>query len=133
MLTMSKTQMSRAVAALVAIALAFLLDGSDIGSADAQAAAAPARPATAPGIVVANPPAGPAPVAAPPPAALAPAAPAAAAAAGAGAATPRVIVIDRNFILQRSSAGQDMMSQVQNLTKAAETQFRTEETQLATE
>jgi Skp family chaperone for outer membrane proteins len=124
-------QLSRAAAAFAVIMFALLVQASDIGSADAQAATAPARPATAPGIVVANPPAGPATVATPPPAAPAPA-PAAAAAAS-GAATPRIIVIDRNFILQRSSAGQDMMSQVQNLTKAAETQFRTEETQLATE
>jgi outer membrane protein len=42
-------------------------------------------------------------------------------------------VIDRNFILQRSSAGQDMLNQVQTLSKAAETEFKTQEQQLATE
>jgi outer membrane protein len=42
-------------------------------------------------------------------------------------------VIDRTYILQRSSAGQDMMTQAQNLSKAAETEFKTQETALATE
>ena len=42
-------------------------------------------------------------------------------------------MIDRNFILQRSSAGQDMVNQVQNLSKQSETEFKTQETQLATE
>ena len=42
-------------------------------------------------------------------------------------------MIDRNFILQRSSAGQDMVNQVQTLSKQAETEFKNQETQLATE
>jgi outer membrane protein len=67
----------------------------------------------------------------------APAAPAAgagaAAAAGDGAPVPRVVVIDRNFIMQRSAPGRDMLAQTQNLTKAAETQFKKEEETLATE
>src|SRR5438874_2284449 len=50
-----------------------------------------------------------------------------------GPPAPRIIVIDRNFILQRSSAGQDMLNQAQNLSKVAETEFKTQETQLATE
>ncbi len=76
------------------------------------------------------------PVAAPTATARAPAATAATApapAAANGPPTPRIIVIDRNFILQRSSAGQDMVNQVQNLSKQAETEFKTQETQLATE
>src|SRR5882672_4913730 len=104
-------------AALAALIFALFLDGSDIGPADAQAAAAPAP--TAPNIVVA-PPAAPAAAAAPAPAA-------------AGVPAPRLIVIDRAFILQRSSAGQEMLAQAQNLSKQAETQFKTEEGQLATE
>jgi Skp family chaperone for outer membrane proteins len=71
-------------------------------------------------------------VAAPAPAVAGVPAPAVAGAAPAGTA-PRIIVIDRNFILQRSSAGQDMLNQVQTLSKAAETQFKTEEQALATE
>jgi len=55
------------------------------------------------------------------------------AAAQSGPPAPRIIVIDRNFILQRSSAGQDMVNQVQNLSKQAETEFKNQETQLATE
>ena len=108
----------RSVAVFTALIFALFLDSSDVGTADAQAAPAPA---SAP-IVVAPPtgaPAGP-PAAAP-------------AAAAAGVPTPRIIVIDRAFILQRSSAGQEMMAQAQNLSKQAETQFKTEEGQLATE
>jgi Skp family chaperone for outer membrane proteins len=70
-------------------------------------------------------------VVATPPAAPAPAA--AAATAAAAAAAPRIIVIDRQFILQRSAAGQEMLAQAQNLSKQAETQFKTEEGQLAAE
>lgn len=55
------------------------------------------------------------------------------AAAPNGPPTPRIIVIDRNFILQRSSAGKDMVNQVQTLSKQSETEFKTQETQLATE
>jgi outer membrane protein len=106
-------------AALAALIFALSLDGSDIGPADAQAAPAPAP--TAPNIVVA------------PPAAPAAAAAAAPAPAAAGVPAPRLIVIDRAFILQRSSAGQEMLAQAQNLSKQAETQFKTEEGQLATE
>src|SRR6266550_2454818 len=60
------------------------------------------------------------------------AAPAQAAANG-GPPVPRIIVIDRNAIMQRSLAGKDMVTQTQNLSKTAETQFRTEETALQTE
>ena len=140
---MSKTHHLRAAAALAAFTLTFLIAGPDNGPADAQAAPAPAT-ATTPGIIVANPPAGPsattpgivvarppaAPVAAAP---VAPAPTAAAALAGAAGATPRIIVIDRNFILQRSSAGQDMINQSQNLSKQSETQFKTEEAALNAE
>jgi len=45
----------------------------------------------------------------------------------------RIIVIDRNLILQRSSAGKDIVAQMQNLSKQADTQFRTEQTQLQSE
>ena len=119
---MSKTSYLRATAALAALIFALFLQSSDIGPVAAQAAPAPAP--AAPNIVVATPPAGPpaAPQAAP-----------AAAAAAAAAAAPRIIVIDRTFILQRSSAGQEMMTQAQNLSKQAETQFKTEEGQLAAE
>jgi Skp family chaperone for outer membrane proteins len=129
---MSKIHHLRAATALAALTLALVLNGSDRGTQSAMAAPAPAA---APNIVIANPPTTGAIVAAPP-AALAPAAQApaaAAAAAAAGAAQPRIIVIDRNFILQRSSAGQDMLNQVQTLSKAAETEFKNQETALATE
>jgi outer membrane protein len=131
---MSKTHHPRAAATLAAFTLAILVAGSYEGPADAQAAPAPAAAATAPGVVVAKP--GTAPVSTAP----APAAPAASAAAPAGASVagqtgtvPRIVVIDRNFILQRSSAGQDMITQSQTLSKAAETQFKTEEAALQTE
>lgn len=75
--------------------------------------------------------------AAPAPRAAVPAGPGAAAAApaaaGGEAPVPRVVVIDRNFIMQRSAPGRDMMTQTQNLTKAAETQFKKEEEALTTE
>jgi outer membrane protein len=87
------------------------------GAAPPAGAAIPAAPAPAP--------AG-APAAAPPPAA---------AAAGAASAvqTPRIIVIDRQQLLQRSAAGKDIFTQTQTLSKQLETQLRTEETQLQTE
>jgi len=129
---MSKTHHLRAAAALAALTLALVLSGSDRGIDSASAAPAPA-PAAAPNIVIANPPTTGAVVAAPPAAALAPAAPAAVAGAAAGAAAPRIIVIDRNYILQRSSAGQDMLNQVQTLSKTAETEFKNQEQALATE
>jgi outer membrane protein len=116
---MSKTHQLRAATALAALTLALVLSGSDHGTNGALAAPAPA----APNIVIAN-----------PPAAGAPAAPAAApAAAAASASQPRIIVIDRNYILQRSSAGQDMLNQVQTLSKTAETEFKTQEQALAAE
>jgi Skp family chaperone for outer membrane proteins len=135
---MSKIRHLRAATALAALTLALVLNGSESGIPSALAAPAPAAPA--PNIVVARPPAAGTAVVAPPAApaaAIAPAAPppgaVAAAPGGAGAAQPRIIVIDRNFILQRSSAGQDMLGQVQNLTKAAETEFKNQEQALATE
>jgi Skp family chaperone for outer membrane proteins len=117
-----------------------LSSGSDSGSFQALAATAPLS--AAPNAVVAPPSAPPALApAARAPAIPAPAAPALAApppiaaapAAAGGPPAPRIIVIDRTYILQRSSAGQDMMTQAQNLSKAAETQFKTEEGALATE
>jgi outer membrane protein len=133
---MSNTHHPRAAATLAAVTLALLLAGSEGGPADAQAAPAPAAAGTAPGVVVARP--GTAPVAtspAPPPAAVAPAAPAPAGAVAAGQAgtVPRIVVIDRNFILQRSSAGQEMITQSQALSKAAETEFKAQEVALQTE
>lgn len=50
-----------------------------------------------------------------------------------GPPAPRIIVIDRNFILQRSTAGQDILNQTQNLSKSAETEFKNQETQLQAE
>ena len=89
---------------------------------------APTAPAAgAPGATVAPIPAtstAPAAAAAPPAGAPPPAA------ASAGVAQPRIVVIDRQLILQRSSAGKEMVTQTQNLSKQAETQFRTEETAL---
>jgi outer membrane protein len=123
-LTMSQTPYLRAITALAALIFALSLGSSDNGPVQAQAAPAPA-------------PAAPAAVVAPPPGALAPApapaAAAAAAAAAAGAAAPRIIVIDRQFILQRSAAGQEMLAQAQNLSKQAETEFKAQEGQLAAE
>jgi Skp family chaperone for outer membrane proteins len=60
-------------------------------------------------------------------------APAAAPVAQNGPPAPRIIVIDRNYILQRSSAGQDVVNQTQNLSKAAEAEFKNTETQLQAE
>jgi outer membrane protein len=145
---MSKRHQLTIAASFGALSLAVLIAQSQSGPAHAQAA--PAAPATAPGVVVARPPATTAPAAAAsgavvarPPAA-APAAPAAAGPAApppgtgltvpaGGGAIPRVIVIDRNFILQRSSAGQEMLQQAQNLSKQAETEFKTQEAALTTE
>jgi Skp family chaperone for outer membrane proteins len=53
-----------------------------------------------------------------------PAAPAAAPAAGPPA--PRIIVIDRNAILRASAAGKSMMNQAQNLSRQADTEFKTQ-------
>ena len=89
--------------------------------------------APAPGGAIAAQPA--APLAAPAPAAAA--APAGAAPAGVAAASavqsPRIVVIDRQQLLQRSAAGKDIFTQTQALSKQLETQLRTEETQLQTE
>jgi outer membrane protein len=72
-----------------------------------------------------------------PAAAAAPAAPPAAAPAGAAATSavqaPRIVVIDRQQLLQRSAAGKDIFNQTQTLSKQLETQLRTEEGQLQTE
>ena len=66
-----------------------------------------------------------------------PAAPPAAAPAGAAATSavqsPRIVVIDRQQLLQRSAAGKDIFNQTQTLSKQLETQLRTEEGQLQTE
>jgi outer membrane protein len=122
---MGKTHHHQKAAAVAALTLGFLVLGTHDGLIGAQAAPAPA--ATAPGVVVARPPA-----VSTAPAATAPAV-APAVAAVTGSAVPRIVVIDRNFILQRSSAGQDMISQSQNLSKQAETEFKTQETALQTE
>jgi Skp family chaperone for outer membrane proteins len=45
----------------------------------------------------------------------------------------RIITIDRNAIVQRSAAGKEMLTQMQNFSRQAETQFRGEQTQLQTE
>ena len=44
--------------------------------------------------------------------------------------SPRIIVIDRQQLLQRSAAGKDIFTQTQTLSKQLETQLRTEETAL---
>jgi Skp family chaperone for outer membrane proteins len=46
---------------------------------------------------------------------------------------PRIVVIDRQQLLQRSAAGKDIFTQTQTLSKQLETQLRTEETQLQNE
>jgi len=114
---MSQTSYLRATVALAALSFALLLDGSNMGPANTQAAPAPAP--AAPAAVVAPPSGAPAPAVAP--------------AAGPGAAAPRVIVIDRQFILARSLAGQEMMTQAQNLSKTSEAEFKAQEQQLVTE
>jgi len=113
---MSQTSYLRATAALAALGFGLFIDGSNT---NAQAAPAPA-------------PAAPTAVVAPPSGAPAPAV-AAAAPPGPGAAAPRIIVIDRQFILARSSAGQEMMTQAQNLSKQSETEFKAQEQLLVTE
>jgi len=70
-----------------------------------------------------------APVAAP-----APAAPAGAPTSATSAVqSPRIVVIDRQQLLQRSAAGKYIFTQTQALSKQLETQLRTEETQLQSE
>jgi len=87
---------------------------------------------TAPGAGGAIPAQPQAPLAAP---AGAPAPAAGGAPAGAASAvqTPRIIVIDRQQLLQRSAAGKDIFTQTQTLSKQLETQLRTEETALQSE
>ncbi len=94
---------------------------------------APTGQTTAPGAGGAIPAQPQAPLAAP---AGAPAPAAAGAPAGAAASavqTPRIIVIDRQQLLQRSAAGKDIFTQTQTLSKQLETQLRTEETALQSE
>jgi len=107
---------------LIAMVVAGGVATASVVSFDAFGATAPTAE---PKAVIANP------VISNPVATVAPA-PAPAAAPN-GPPTPRIIVIDRNFILQRSSAGKDMVNQVQTLSKQSETEFKTQETQLATE
>jgi len=87
---------------------------------------------TAPGAGGAIPAQPQAPLAAPAPAPAAAGAPAPAAGTAASSAvqTPRIIVIDRQQLLQRSAAGKDIFTQTQTLSKQLETQLRTEETAL---
>lgn len=106
-------------------AVVIALCGIAIGSGLAISAYGAATTTTQPRAVISNPSA----VVANPTAA----APAPGTVPANGLPQPRIVVIDRNFILQRSSAGQDMLNQAQNLSKAAETEFKTQEAQLATE
>ena len=80
---------------------------------------------------------GAAPAAAPAPAAGAAAGPAPAGALGttttSAVTAPRIVVIDRQSLLQRSAAGKDIFTQTQTLSKQLETQLRTEEGQLQNE
>ena len=71
---------------------------------------------------------------APAPAAAAPAgAVPAGAVPGSAVQSPRIVVIDRQQLLQRSAAGKDIFTQTQALSKQLETQLRTEEGQLQAE
>lgn len=108
------------------LAMLFALAGIGIGPGFATGAFA-ATAASQPKAVVANPNALIATQAAPV------AAPGGAQVSQGGPPAPRIIVIDRNFILQKSSAGQDVLNQTQNLSKAAETEFKATEGQLAAE
>jgi outer membrane protein len=105
-------------AAVVALSGIAIASGLTISAYGAATTTQPRAVISNPSAVVANP---------------TTAAPAPAAVPANGLPQPRIVVIDRNFILQRSSAGQDMLNQAQNLSKAAETEFKTQETQLATE
>jgi len=137
---MSTKQFRAAMLAMAALSLTLMWGGVVGHAAPAPAPAAPAvqQPATqtpfgrlAPLAPTAQTAAAPA-VGAPAPAVSTAPAPSPAAAAN-GPAVPRVIVIDRTFIMQRSAAGKDMVTQTQNLSKQAETQFRSEETALQSE
>jgi outer membrane protein len=93
---------------------------------------APTGQTVAPGAGGAIPAQSQAPLAAPaaaPAAGAAPAQPAGTAASSA-VQSPRIIVIDRQQLLQRSAAGKDIFTQTQTLSKQLETQLRTEETAL---
>lgn len=98
---------------------------------------APVGPTAAPAPGGAIPAQSQAPLVAPAPApaaAAAPGAPAPAGTAPASAVTaPRIVVIDRQQLLQRSAAGKDIFTQTQTISKQLETQLRTEETQLQSE
>ena len=96
---------------------------------------APTGQTVAPGAGGAIPAQSQAPLAAPAPAPAAAGAPAPAAGAAASSAvqSPRIVVIDRQQLLQRSAAGKDIFNQTQTLSKQLETQLRTEETALQTE
>jgi outer membrane protein len=109
------------------IAVAMVAGSMAIASAVSFDAFGATAPTAEPKAVIANP------VISNPVATAAPTPAPAPAAAPSGPPTPRIIVIDRNFILQRSSAGKDMVNQVQTLSKQSETEFKTQETQLATE
>ena len=109
------------------VAILLALGAIAIGSVTAFEAWGAASSTAQPRAVIANPTA----TAAPAP--FIAAAPAAAPAVQNGVPAPKIIVIDRNFILQRSSAGQDMVNQTQTLSKAAETEFKAQEGQLQTE
>jgi outer membrane protein len=109
---MNTSRTNRLIAAVVAAGSMAIALGV---ASDAYGATAPAAQ---PKAVISNPVA----IASPAPAA-----------AQSGPPAPRIIVIDRNFILQRSTAGQDMVNQVQTLSKQAETEFKNQETQLTTE
>jgi Skp family chaperone for outer membrane proteins len=136
---MMSTQWFRRTPVMVAAFSFVLLAGGTIGYALAATAPAPAPAAGAAspfGRLAPVAPVGPtagATQAAAAPAAQRPAVSTAPAAAENGAAVPRVIVIDRNFIMQRSAAGKDMLAQTQSLSKAAEAQFKKEEEALTTE
>lgn len=135
----------------VMLSLGLLVGGLTGQSLSAPAPAPAQQPSTSPfGRLVPMAPVGPGAAPAPgggipaqstAPAVTAPAAPAAApaaaapagAAAASGVQAPRIIVIDRQQLLQRSAAGKDIFTQTQTLSKQLETQLRTEEGQLQTE
>jgi Skp family chaperone for outer membrane proteins len=126
---MTTTYFAHVPRASARIGLALLVS---VAAGTASSAPAPA-PAPAAGPIVVAPPstltAPPRPVA---PVAPAPA-PAAVAPAPAAGLPLKIVVIDRNFILQRSSAGKEIVAQMQNLSKAADTEFRAQQTALQTE
>lgn len=141
---MTNTQLIRRAPKIVAAVSLAILVGWAVSPGLAAAPAATAPDVSSPfGRLAPVAPVGPNAVAAPGASAATTAAPRAAvqagpgapaaAAAGADAPIPHIVVIDRNFIMQRSAPGRDMMAQTQNLTKAAETQFKKEEEALTAE